>query len=147
MSENEDAFGRFIKARRKALGITIRGFAAQLEIAPPYLYDIENGHRFPPDKKLDKIADILQLNGEDRNYMMDLAALTKSNTVPFDLPDYIMKKDLARVALRRAKAVDLSDDGWQEVIDLINRKTSERLSGKNLNDEYTECCSTNRNIG
>jgi hypothetical protein len=36
-----------------------------------------------------------------------------------------MDKDLARVALRRAKAGNLSDEGWQEVIDLINKKIGE----------------------
>ena len=87
--------------------------------------DIEKGRRYPPDKKLDDIARILKLEGTDKERLFDMAALTRVKTVSPDLPEYIMDKDLARVALRRAKAGNLSDEGWQEVIDLINKKVSD----------------------
>ncbi len=123
MNENEMAFGKFIEERRKALGLTLRGFAAELDISPAYMSDIEKGHRYPPDKKLDEIAQILKLNETEKNSMLDLAAMAKTKTVSSDLPEYIMEKDLARVALRRARDGKLSDEGWQEVIDLICAKT------------------------
>jgi len=85
--------------------------------------DIEKGRRYPPEKKLDDIARILKLQGDDKDRLLDLAAMAKSNTVSSDLPEYIMEKDLARVALRRARETKLSDDGWKEVIDLINSKS------------------------
>lgn len=125
MNENEMAFGKFIEERRKALGLTLRGFAAELDIAPAYMSDIEKGRRYPPDKKLDEIAQILKLNEIEKNSMLDLAAMAKSKTVSSDLPEYIMEKDLARVALRRARDGKLSDEGWQEVIDLIDKKIGE----------------------
>lgn len=125
MNENEMAFGKFIEERRKALGLTLRGFAAELDIAPAYMSDIEKGRRYPPDKKLDEIAQILKLNGTEKNSMLDLAAMAKTKTVSSDLPEYIMEKDLARVALRRARDGKLSDEGWQEVIDLIDKKIGE----------------------
>lgn len=125
MNENEQAFGKFIEERRKALDITLRGFAAELDIAPAYMSDIEKGRRYPPDKKLDDIARILKLEGKDKDKLLDLAALTRVKTVSHDLPEYIMDKDLARVALRRAKAGNLSDEGWQEVINLINKKVGD----------------------
>jgi transcriptional regulator with XRE-family HTH domain len=105
------------------MGFTLRGFASELDIAPAYMSDIEKGRRYPPEKKLDEIAAKLKLSEEEKSYMLDLAAMTKAKTVSSDLPEYIMDKDLARVALRRAKAGNLSDEGWQEVIDLINKKT------------------------
>ncbi|MEG0227911.1 MAG: helix-turn-helix transcriptional regulator [Clostridium sp.] len=125
MNENEMAFGKFIEERRKALGLTLRGFAAELDIAPAYLSDIEKGRRYPPDKKLDEIAQILKLNEIEKNSMLDLAAMAKTKTVSSDLPEYIMEKDLARIALRRARDGKLSDEGWQEVIDLIGKKIGE----------------------
>lgn len=125
MNENEQVFGKFIEERRKALGITLRGFAAELGIAPAYMSDIEKGRRYPPDKKLDDIAHILKLEGANKEKLLDMAALTRVNTVSPDLPEYIMEKDLARVALRRAKAGNLSDEGWKEVIDLINTKVGD----------------------
>ena len=125
MNENEMAFGKFIEERRKALGLTLRGFAAELDIAPAYMSDIEKGRRYPPDKKLNEIAQILKLNETEKNSMLDLAAMAKTKTVSSDLPEYIMEKDLARVALRRARDGKLSDEGWQEVIDLIDKKIGE----------------------
>lgn len=125
MNENETAFGKFIEERRKALRLTLRGFAAELDIAPAYMSDIEKGRRYPPDKKLNEIAEILKLQEKEKAHMLDLAALTKAKTVSSDLPEYIMEKDLVRVALRRAKSGNLSDEGWQEVIELIDKKTSE----------------------
>jgi len=125
MNANEIAFGKFIEERRKAMGFTLRGFAAELEIAPAYMSDIEKGRRYPPEKKLDEIAEKLKLTDDEKALMLDMAALTKSKTVSSDLPEYIMEKDLARVALRRAKAGNLSDEGWQEVIDLIDKKVSD----------------------
>jgi len=111
MNENELAFGRFIEERRKALGITLCGFAAELEIAPAYMSDIEKGRRYPPDKKLDDIAKILKLSAEEKNSLLDMAAMTRTKSVSPDLPEYIMEKDLARVALRRARDGKLSDEG------------------------------------
>ena len=125
MNEDERACGKFIEARRKELGITLRGFASILSIAPAYMSDIEKGRRYPPEKKLYEIADALRLNEDETNHLLDLAAVTKDNTVSADLPKYIMEKDLARVALRRAKAGRLSDDGWREVIDLIDKRVQE----------------------
>ena len=125
MNENEMAFGKFIEERRKSLGFTLRGFAAELDIAPAYMSDIEKGRRYPPEKKLDEIAAKLKLTDEEKSHMFDIAALAKNKTVSSDLPEYIMEKDLARVALRRAKAGNLSDEGWQEVIDLISKKVEE----------------------
>jgi transcriptional regulator with XRE-family HTH domain len=125
MNENEQAFGKFIEERRKSLGITLRGFAAELDIAPAYMSDIEKGRRYPPDKKLDEIARILKLDGADKEALLDMAARTRTKTVSPDLPEYIMEKDLARVALRRARDGKLTDEGWQEVIDLINKKVGD----------------------
>ena len=36
-----------------------------------------------------------------------------------DLSGYIMQTDMARVALRRAKEHDLSDQQWRDIIDII----------------------------
>ena len=83
-------FGKYIEERRKNKGITLRGLATLLEIAPAYMSDIEKGHRYPPDKdKLDSLAEILELSEDEKHYMFDLAAGEKENTVSPDLPEYI----------------------------------------------------------
>ena len=113
-------FGKFIEQKRKALGMTLRGLAAELEIAPAFMSDIEKGHRYPPDKeKLDVIVKVLSLSKDEADLMFDLAAREKENTVSPDLPEYIMGNEKARVALRIARDNNASEETWQKVIDLL----------------------------
>ena len=114
-------FGEFIEERRKKAGITLRGLAAILDIAPSYMSDIEKGRRYPPDKeKLDEIAKHLMLSEDDKNLMFDLAAKEKENTISLDLPEYIMEKNLVRVALRKARDTNASDNKWKKIIKILD---------------------------
>ncbi len=122
----DNKFGEFVKAKRQEKEISLRKLAEELGIVPAYMSDIEKGRRYPPDKKLDDIARILNLDGDEKNKLLDMAAMTRTKSVSPDLPEYIMEKDLARVALRRARDGRLSDEGWQEVIDLINKKVGDK---------------------
>ncbi|MCR4568598.1 MAG: helix-turn-helix domain-containing protein [Pseudobutyrivibrio sp.] len=116
-------FGKYIEKKRKAMNKTLRGFAAELEIAPAYMSDIEKGHRYPPDKdKLEKMAEILNLNEKEKNDMFDLAAGEKENSVSPDLPEYIMGTKKARVALRMARDTGATDATWQKVIDMLEKE-------------------------
>ncbi len=45
-------FGQFVQERRKRPGITLRGFAEQLDVAPAYMSDIEKGSRYAPTGRL-----------------------------------------------------------------------------------------------
>ena len=119
-------FGKFIERRRKALGITLRGLAAELEIAPAFMSDIEKGHRYPPNKeKLYEMAKILRLSEADTDMMFDLAAGERDNTVSPDLPEYIMSNAKARVALRMARDCNASELTWQKVIEMLEQEEKE----------------------
>lgn len=116
-------FGRFIEKKRKAIGMTLRGLASELNIAPAFMSDIEKGHRYPPQKeKLYEMAKILHLNEEDTNTMFDLAAGERENTVSPDLPEYIMGNENVRVALRMARDKGSSEKVWQKVIDMLEQE-------------------------
>jgi len=118
-------FGKFIEKKRKAMNKTLRGFAAELDIVPAYMSDIEKGHRYPPDKeKLEKMADLLCLSDKERDEMYDLAAGEKDNSVSPDLPEYIMGNEKARVALRMARDNGAGDDTWQKIIDMLEKERS-----------------------
>ena len=115
-------FGKFIETKRKSLGITLRGLAAELEIAPAFMSDIEKGNRYPPNKsKLYMMASALKLSEEETNIMFDLAAKARENTVSPDLTEYIMSHDKVRVALRLARDTKNSDAIWQKVIDILEQ--------------------------
>lgn len=116
-------FGKFIEQKRKALGMTLRGLAAELKIAPAFMSDIEKGHRYPPNRdKLYDMARILHLSEEDTNTMFDLAAGERDNTVSPDLPEYIMGNEKARTALRMARDNNASEATWQKVIEMLEQE-------------------------
>lgn len=114
-------FGKFITGKRKSLGMTLRGMASELGIAPAYLSDIEKGRRYPPDMdKLKQMAEILKLTEDEKHTMFDLAGEGK-NTIAPDLPDYIMSSKKVRVALRKAREVATEED-WEEFVKKLNNK-------------------------
>ena len=113
-------FGKFIEKRRKAIGMTLRGLAAELDIAPAFMSDIEKGRRYPPGKdRLYEMARILRLNEEDTNLMFDLAAGEREYAVSPDLPEYIMSNEKVRVALRMARDTGATEKEWQKVIAML----------------------------
>lgn len=115
------SFGLFIREKRKALEITLRGMARQLGIAPAYLSDIEKGKRYPPSMdKLMKIYKILKLTEDEKYKMFDLAGEGR-NTIPPDIIEYIMSSQIVRAALRKAKGV-ATDDDWDEFIRKLSDK-------------------------
>lgn len=119
-------FGRFVKEKRTSLGMTLRGLALALDIAPAFMSDIEKGHRYPPKKQtLDKLAVALHLTESETNRMFDLAAEEKENAVSPDLPEYIMGNEQVRIALRMARDSENSDKVWQKVIEMLETEAKE----------------------
>lgn len=118
---NGNTFGEFIKQKRTELGKTLRGFASELGIAPAYLSDIEKGNRNPPEKHLQKMIELLNLKGSDIDTFYDLVSVDK-NGVYLDITEYIENTDTVRVALRRARDKNISDDFWQDVLKKINNE-------------------------
>lgn len=121
MAEESATFGEFLKNKRIACGKTLRGFAAELDIAPSYLSDIEKGNRNPPEKHLQKMIELLNLTDAEKNKFYDLVSVDK-NGVYLDLTEYIDSSDTVRVALRRARDKKLDDDFWQGVLNQINNE-------------------------
>lgn len=116
-------FGKFIEAKRKALNKTLRGLAAELDIAPAFMSDIEKGHRYPPAReKLEELARILHLSQEDTDKMFDLAAGERENGIAPDLPEYIMGSPKARTALRMARDKGADEKVWQKVIEMLEQE-------------------------
>lgn len=117
-------FGEFIKGKRQNKGISLRRFAEQLNISPVYLCNMEKDRNpAPKDDVLSRMAQMLVLNDEDTRLLYDLVAKSKSNpTVSKDLPEYIMDRDIVRVALRTAKDVDATDEEWQAFILMLEAR-------------------------
>ena len=119
----EQTFGSFVREHRMSRGLSLRNLAAKLEISPVYMSNIETDRKpAPTQEKLDKLVDILGLGQYEVEQLLDLAAKSKNRQVSADLPEYIMERDIVRVALRTAKEVDATDAEWQEFIDRITRR-------------------------
>ena len=122
----KQTFGSFVRERRIACGLTLRGMAAKLNLSPVYVSNIENDRRAAPVQEyLERLALLLQLGKTDRERMLDLAAKSHQARVSADLPDYIMDREIVRTALRTAKEADATDQEWQDFIDRINRRMRE----------------------
>ena len=122
MNKESAPFGEYMRQRREQLGKTMRAFAAEVEISPAYLCDIENGNRKPPERFLDKFAKALGITHSDElNQFYDLAGVSK-NGQHTDINSYIDALPSARMALRTAKDKNFTDEDWLELIKIIKQK-------------------------
>ena len=119
----EQTVGGFVRQRRQAMGLSLRGLAARAGLSPVYMSSIETDRKAAPaQESLERLAVELRLGQEEREIFLDLAAKSRKQRVSADLPDYIMEKDIVRAALRTAKEVDATDEEWQEFIDRITKR-------------------------
>ena len=125
-AEDKLSFGRFVRQRREELGLTVRGFAQDLGITAAYLSDIEKGNRYAPKAFLEKLRTGLKVPSEDMRDFEDLASATRGFQYE-DINPYLGKQPLARVALRKARDLNISPEEWQAFID---RMDSANQAGK-----------------
>ena len=118
--ERYSNFGNFINMKRLERKITLREMARRLDCSAAFLSDVEKDRRNPFDmKKLELLSSILVLSEKEKMEMFDLAG-KKRNSVAPDLPEYIMEKDLVRVALRKARDTNASDQKWERIIKILD---------------------------
>lgn len=124
--ESGQTFGSYVREKRLAAKVNLRKLAEILGIAPAYMSDIENDHRYPPEKdKIYKIAEALNLNQEETDRLFDLAAGNKKNSVSPDIADYIMEQDKSRVALRLARDSGAGEKEWEKIIKILEESKNE----------------------
>ncbi len=122
MEKNHLPFGEYVKQRRESLKMTMRDFADKVKISPAYLCDIEKGNRKPPEKFLDKFAEVLQItDAEELNAFYDSAGVSK-NGQHTDINSYIETLPSARMALRTAKDKRYTDEDWMKLVEIIKQK-------------------------
>ncbi len=121
--EEKLTFGDYVRQKRLSAGVNLRKLAEILDIAPAYMSDIENNHRYPPEKeKIYKIAEVLHLSKEETDYLFDLAGNNKKNPVSPDITEYIMGQDKSRVALRLARDSGAGEKEWERIIRILEGK-------------------------
>lgn len=120
-------FGEFIKEKRTKRGINLRKLAELVNIAPAYLSDIEKGKRNSPSaEKMDKIAEVLNLSKAEIETMRDLAANDRPNNVASDISEYVTQHESVRVALRKARELNLSNQDWIKIIEEMEKTDNKK---------------------
>lgn len=117
----EISLGSFLRNRRERVGKSLRSFAVELNIAAPYLHDIEKDNRTPSDRLLPALIEGLSLSKQDEILLYDLIGQRRQGLYP-DLSSYIQNTDLARVALRKARDNQIKDDLWLRIINSIDQE-------------------------
>lgn len=124
---DEKTFGTYLRKRRESLGMSIRGLAAELKVSAAYISDIEKGNRYAPSQeKLERLMEVLQIPEEDRLAFNDLASATHGFLYE-DINPYLGREPHARVALRKAEKMGLSDSFWISVIERMDQEEADQL--------------------
>ena len=115
-------FGKFLTAKREERDLTLREMARQMGVSAPFLSDVEKDRTAPLTKdRLDKVAEILHLDVDERTAMFDLVGRQR-NTVAPDLPDYIMGRDYVAAALRTARDLDAGEEEWMKFVEELKKR-------------------------
>lgn len=110
----DSSLGDVIRMARTAKGLSLRGLADVLAIAPSYLSDIENDRRVPAEDILIRIADVLEL---EIDQLMVLAGRFGAET-----ERYLKKQPDAVLLFRRISQANLNADDLRELADEISQR-------------------------
>ena len=115
-------FGELLAALREEHDFTLRELARQLGVSAPFLSDVEKNRSAPLTKdRLDKVAEILHLNTDEKTAMFDLVGRQRNTFAP-DLPDYIMGRDYVAAALRTARDLNAGEAEWLKFVEDLKKR-------------------------
>lgn len=122
MSTTYETFGAFLTAKREEKDITLREMARILDVSPTFISDVEKNRSTPKAERLERLAEALNLDNDEKAVMYDLVGKQRDSVAP-DLPEYIKGRDYVSAALRTARDLDAGEKEWLEfVAELKKRK-------------------------
>ncbi len=97
-----ESLGKYLYDLRKKTKITIKDLMSKLGISHQYINDLENEKRTPSNSLLEKIADVYNLNHQERIKLFDLATeSSKTKKIPVDIENYIKNNKNAKDEIRK----------------------------------------------
>lgn len=115
-------FGEFLAAKREERDLTLREMARQMGVSAPFLSDVEKNRSAPLTKdRLDKVAEILHFDTDEKTAMYDLVGRQR-NTVAPDLPEYIIGREYVAVALRTARDLNAGEAEWLRFVEELKKR-------------------------
>ena len=123
MNTQDVTFGQLLRHLRPLKGISLRGFAKDLDITPAYLSDVEKGNRKPFSIEfIDKTSAILKLTPSEKETLLDLAGKEHNSIAP-DVIQYVSSNAQFTAAFRKAQAMNVTEEEWMEMLrDLEERR-------------------------
>lgn len=124
-------FGSMLNQERLSRGLTLREYCRKYGFDPGQISKIENNLlSVPKDSNfLDKIAKSFKIkkNSDDYKYIKDLANASRGE-IPHDLQSNIA---LLPALCRKARMNNLTEEDFQDLVNLITEKKHARSSKKN----------------
>ena len=113
MSAKVETFGEYLKRLRLAKNASQGNLATAIGKTTMYISNIEKGKNNPPDEsQLQKIADVLNLDEQERLNLIDEAAAAR-NTVAQDIFNQLCKYKELRQFVRKASPYVMEELGLQ----------------------------------
>jgi transcriptional regulator with XRE-family HTH domain len=103
--------GKLIKTTRDGKGMTVRAFAAAIEVAPPFVTDMEADRRRPGPEVLARIAAVLEIPEEQ------LQAVDPRLTP--EVKEWIAEEPRVSSLLRQLRDAPSRDELLQQMEDMV----------------------------
>lgn len=119
MGENERInFGKYLEQLRRSREKTLRETGKAIGVSPQFYSEVEKGRRNVLTKdRMEKLADYLVLNEEERHTLYDKAKDANNAALPMDCEDYAADHAFVAEALRLSKATGAGEKEWQRLLD------------------------------
>lgn len=122
MDSSNKTFGEMLTTLREQRDVTLRELARGIGVSAPFLSDVEKGRRSAlTAERIEKVVTVLHLNTDEKTALYNAAGKQK-NSIPPDLPDYIMEHEYVSAALRTARDLDAGEEEWQRFVDDLRKR-------------------------
>jgi transcriptional regulator with XRE-family HTH domain len=117
-------FGELIKKERLKNKMGLRVFAANIGEDPGNWCRVESGKfQAPGDiKVLNKICQVLEINGKGREKLLDLAAKDSREKIPADIKNQIEENEIVPILFRTIDKKKLSKDQLKKLVKRIQNE-------------------------
>lgn len=122
MDSVERTFGELLSFLREQKDVTLRELARGIGVSAPFLSDVEKGRRSAlTAERIEKVVTVLHLEPDEKTALYNATGKQK-NSIPPDLPDYIMEHEYVSAALRTTRDLDAGEEEWQRFVDNLRRR-------------------------
>jgi transcriptional regulator with XRE-family HTH domain len=120
---SEQTFGEYVETLRRKADRSLRKCAAAIGVSAQFFSEVEKNRRTAfTTERIESLVTYLHLGAKEKETLLNKAAENRK-TPEFDFSDYIVKRDYAMAALRKAKELNADEEDWLRFVDdLMKRK-------------------------